>query len=105
MAEIVWTLPAFRSLETLPESIAFGIIRQTDLLRRFPEMGSPLLARFKSLRAYRQLVFHRRFRVVYRYDQLENCVFICAVQNCRQKLPTARQLKRAEKEGDSPHGE
>lgn len=94
MAEIVWTTPAFLVLEALPEDTAFGIIRQTDLLRKFPQMGSQLSSRFRSLQNYRQLVFRRRLRVIYEYNELENCVYLLLIQDCRQKLPTARDLKR-----------
>jgi hypothetical protein len=94
MAEIVWTTPAFLALEALAEDTAFGIIRQTDLLRQFPEMGSLLSSRFRSLQNYRQLVYRRRLRVIYEYDEPENCVYLLLIQGCRQKLPTGRDLKR-----------
>jgi len=96
MVDVTWTSPAFLVLETLPEEIAFGMIRQTDLLSSFPEMGSRLPSTFKSLQRYRQLIFRRRFRLLYECDEPENCVYILTVQNCRQRLPTARDLKRQE---------
>lgn len=96
MADIVWTTPAFLALEKLPEEIAFGIIRQTDYLRRFPQMGSTLLSRFKSLRRYRQLIYRRQFRIIYLYKEREDSVYIVSIQDCRRKLPTAQELKKAE---------
>jgi mRNA-degrading endonuclease RelE of RelBE toxin-antitoxin system len=95
MIFIQWTSPAFRYLESLPQATAFGIIRQVDMLSRFPEMGAPLGTRFPQLDKYRQLVFKRRFRIVYDYDQKTETAYVLAVQSCRQKLPSLRDLKRA----------
>jgi len=94
MTRIEWTIQAFAALEILPQSVAFGIIRQVDLLQSFPEMGVPLRSRFKSLRKYRQLIYRRRYRIVYDFDSAGEVVYIMAVQSCRQKLPPARDLKR-----------
>ncbi|MGH9945712.1 MAG: hypothetical protein ACRD6X_00755 [Pyrinomonadaceae bacterium] len=94
MADIVWTSPAFLVLEALPQEIAFGIIRLVDRFEDFPKMGSPLLQASRSHEKYRQLIFRRRFRAIYEFDESENCVYILNLQNCRQKFPTARQLRR-----------
>lgn len=94
MADIVWTTPAFKRLESLPDEAAFGIIRLTDHLRNSPKMGAPLPSRFRALRNYRQLIFRSRFRVIYEYDELENCSYLLLIQDCRQKLPSPRGLKR-----------
>src|SRR2546421_11865620 len=90
MADVIWTSPAFRVLEGLPQEIAFGIVRSTDRLRHFPEMGPAIT----SLPNYRQLIYRRRYRVIYRYEENENSVFLVNVQNCRQKLPSTRRLDR-----------
>jgi mRNA-degrading endonuclease RelE of RelBE toxin-antitoxin system len=98
MIEIEWTSRAFLILETLPQSIAFEIIRWVDLLTESPERGAKLETRFPSLKGYRQLIIQRRYRVTYDFDKIENRIFILAVQNCRQQLPSGRDLKRKESE-------
>ena len=91
---IQWTNSAFAELENFPQEIAFEIIKQTDFLTLFPEMGNSLESRFARLRDFRHLVIRRKFRVVYQYLKTEQAVYILAVQRCRQKLPTASDLKR-----------
>jgi mRNA-degrading endonuclease RelE of RelBE toxin-antitoxin system len=86
--QIELTERAFAFLESLAEPIAFELFRRIDRLSVFPDLGSPLETRF------RQLVYKRRIRVIYEYDIEENCVYILAIQNCRQKLPRPRDLKR-----------
>ena len=102
MADLVWTSPAFLVLEALPQNVAFGIVRHVDYLREFPEMGPSLLARSKSMAKFRQLIFRRKFRVIYEFDEYEKCVYILNLQNCRQKFPTARDLKRERAGGELP---
>lgn len=96
MTQIEWTSRAFLVLETLPQASAFEIIRRVDLLQKFPEIGVKLNSRFASLNQYRQLIIKRNYRVIYDFDVFENRIYILAVQNCRQKLPSARDLKRKE---------
>ncbi len=98
MTEIEWTKPAFASLESLPETLAFEIVERVDLLMSFPEIGSPLRSRFRALRNCRQLVINRWYRVIYEYDADAGIIYILAVQHCRQKLPTAGQLRSARRQ-------
>lgn len=95
---IQWTTPAFKELELLPEKLAFDIIRKTDLLTAFPELGPDLGSRFKQLKGLRQLLINRRWRVIYEYETDNSTVWILTVQNCRQKLPTARNLVRRKRD-------
>jgi mRNA-degrading endonuclease RelE of RelBE toxin-antitoxin system len=98
MTVIEWTAPAFAKLESLPEPLAFEIVERVDLLVNFPEIGSPLQSRFRALRNCRQLIINRWYRVIYEYDSDAETVYILAVQNCRQKLPTAGQLRSARRQ-------
>ena len=98
MIQIEWASRAFLILETLPQTIAFDIIRCVDLLPEFPEMGAKLNSRFVALQNYRQLIVKRNYRVIYDFDEFENRIYILAVQNCRQNLPSVRDLKRRETE-------
>lgn len=94
MAEIEWTIPAFESLEKLPQMVAFEIVRRVDLLANFPESGTLLQSELPLFKQCRQLVIKRKYRVVYEFDEFEDTIYVLAVQNCRQKLPSARDLKR-----------
>ena len=94
MIHIQWTNKAFNELENLQQKISFEIIRQVDLLINFPEMGALLETNFPSLKGLRQLVIQRRWRVIYDFDDYEKTVYILAVQNCRQKIPSLRDLQR-----------
>ena len=96
MIEIEWTSRAFSVLEALPQEIAFEIVRQVDYLQEFPQIGANLSSRFASLQGYRQLIIKRKYRVIYDFDEFENRIYILAVQNCRQQLPSGRDLKRKE---------
>ena len=98
MMFIQWTNSAFAELENLPQEIAFEIIRQTDFLVEFPEMGSNLESRFSRLKGLKQLIIKRNWRVVYEFDEAEQTVFILAVQHCRQKLPAMRDLRRRKRQ-------
>ena len=101
MPDIIWTSPAFRALENLPQAVAFGIIRQTDLLRAFPMLGPQL--ELPGLQIYRQLIHRRRYRVLYEYDEFENNIYILAIQDCRQQFPQPRDLKReTDESGELP---
>ncbi len=96
MIQVEWTSRAFLVLESLPQTIAFDIVRRTDLLANFPKMGVKLDSRFPKLKGYRQIIIKRNYRVIYDFDEFENRIYILAVQNCRQQLPSARDLKRRE---------
>ena len=96
MIRVEWTSRAFLVLEKLPQAIAFDIVRRVDLLPKIPEMGAELDSRFAALKGYRQIIVKRNYRVIYDYDEFENRIYILAVQNCRQQLPSARDLKRNE---------
>lgn len=96
MIAVEWTSRSFLVIESLPQEIAFGIIRRIDLLLKFPQMGVRLKSRYSSLNHCRQLIINRNFRVIYDFDETESCIYILAIQNCRQKLPSPRDLKRDE---------
>lgn len=98
MIEIEWTSQAFLVLEVLPQEIAFAIVEQVDTLQQFPKLGADLESRFVTLKGFRQLIIKRQFRVIYDFDEFENKIYILVVQNCRQQLPSARNLKRKEPE-------
>jgi len=91
---IQWTGPAFRELERLPEKLAFEIIRKTDLLATFPEIGPDLGAHATELAGHRQLIIDKRWRVIYEFDSRNSNVWILAVQNCRQNLPARVSLRK-----------
>src|SRR5258708_35922241 len=95
---IRWTDQAFRKLERFPEKLAFEIIRKTDLLSNFPEIGPDLGSRFRSLAGLRQLIVNRRWRVVYEFDETRSTVFILGVQSCRQKLPSQSKLRKRKRQ-------
>ena len=63
-------------------------------------MGSPIL-KPRHLSKYRQMIYKKTFRTIYRFEKEENCVRILHLHNCRQKFPTAKQIKKAmEDEGE-----
>lgn len=94
MIETKLSFCAFRALEELPQKIAFSIVRHLDYLVNNPRMGTTLSSRFIKLAEYRQLIVKREYRVIYEYDEFEECIYIHTIQNCRQKLPSPRDLKR-----------
>lgn len=87
-------------MEVLPQAVAFEIIRRVDFLAQFPEMGAPLKSRFPRFEKLRQLIVKRSVRVVYEFDENEETIFVLAVQNCRQKLPSTSELKRRKRQID-----
>ena len=93
-AHIELAASAFAVLESLPETIAFDVFSKLDKLGEFPQMGSPLGPRFPQLKAFRQLIYKRRLRIIYQFDEQDRTVYILAIQDSRQKLPSARDLKR-----------
>lgn len=94
------TARAFTVLESLPETISFDVFRRLDRLSQFPEMGSSLGARFPNLNGLRQLVYKRWLRVIYEFDEADQTIYILAIQDCRQKLPSPRKLKRDDDPGE-----
>ncbi len=100
MKFIQWTNTAFAELEILPQADAFEIIRRVDFLAQFPEMGAPLESRFPRFKKLRQLIVKRNARVVYEFDENQETIFVLAVQNCRQKLPSTSELKRRKRKID-----
>lgn len=94
---------AFASLESLDETIAFDIFAKIDVLADFPQMGSPLGPRFPQLKGYRHLILNRRIRIIYEHDEFENNVYILAINDCRQDLPSPRELRRdRQSDGELP---
>jgi plasmid stabilization system protein ParE len=91
---IEWAGSAFAQLESLPQSLAFEVVRRVDVLSAFPEAGAKIESADPGLKSCRQLIVRRSHRVVYEYDEAEGTVYILAVQHCRQKLPSERDLKR-----------
>jgi|HubBroStandDraft_6_1064221.scaffolds.fasta_scaffold70884_2 mRNA-degrading endonuclease RelE of RelBE toxin-antitoxin system len=97
MAAVEWSVPAFPQLESLPTSVAFDIVRRVDLLESFPELGARLTGQ-PRLADCRQLIVERKYRVIYEFDSNLDIVWILAVQRCRQKLPSSRDLNRARRQ-------
>ena len=94
MIRIEWCAPAFAQLEALDQKLAFEVVEKVDVLMTFPESGAPLESVHRSLRGCRQLIVGRRHRVVYEYDSDTEEIWVLAVQHCRQRLPSVRELKR-----------
>ena len=90
---IKWTAPAFARLEALPQSLAFEVLRWVDVLSAFPEAGARVQSADPGLKSCRQLIVRRSHRVVYEYDEAEEAIYILAVQHCRRRLPSGRDLK------------
>ena len=99
MSHLEYMARSFAVLESLPQHTAFGIVSQLAHLRQSPRMGATLGPRFPKLKDFRQILYKRVMRVIYEFDEYENVVYILAIQDCRQKLPSARHLKR-----DNPNG-
>jgi plasmid stabilization system protein ParE len=91
---VEWTVPAFAQLESLPQSLAFEVVRRVEVLSAFPEAGAKVESADPGLKSCRQLIVRRSHRVVYEYDEAEGTVYILAVQHCRRRLPSGRDLKR-----------
>ena len=85
---------AFKVLELLPAAVAFDLFRKLDRLAAFPLMGTPLESRFPELKGFRQLIYDRHLRIIYEFDENDDTVYVLAINNCRQKLPTPRELRR-----------
>ncbi|MDQ3635001.1 MAG: type II toxin-antitoxin system RelE/ParE family toxin [Acidobacteriota bacterium] len=100
MIHIEWTDLAFNELESLSQEIAFKIIRQTDLLKTFPEMGVLLETENSKIIELRQIILKRKWRVIYDFNDYEKIIYILAVQNCRQQIPSMRDLHRRKRKID-----
>lgn len=83
---------AFAVLEAFPHNVAFEIFSKLDLLVEFPQMGSPLGSKFPSLRGFRQLIFKKRIRIIYDFDEYDNTIFVLAIMDCKRKIPAGRDL-------------
>ncbi len=101
MIQIEWTTQAFAQLEALPDAIAFEIMRRTDALQAFPEMGVSLRDPLQTVWNYRQLIVKRTYRVLYRYDREQALIYIAAIQHCRQQLADYSDLQRAIKQSQA----
>ena len=100
MHHVIWSTPAFRVLETFPDNIAFGIVRRTDMLSKFPKMGQVLDAKGSSPTTYRQLIFRKAYRIIYKFDETNNDIYIVMIQNCKQRIPSRRDLDRIRPNGN-----
>lgn len=98
MIRIEWTNQAFEQLESLPDSVAFEIIRRVETLVAFPEMGVSLREQLQTGWNYRRLIVKRKYRVIYRYDPEPALIYIAAIQHCRQQPADYTTLHRAIKE-------
>lgn len=101
MIDIEWTTQAFDTLEAFPDSIAFEIVRRTDVLTAFPEMGVSMSEHYQTVFNYRQLIVKGNYRLIYRYDADLSVIYIAAIQHCRQQLPSYSDLQRAVKKRQS----
>jgi plasmid stabilization system protein ParE len=95
MLHIRWSTTAFATLESLPQKTAFEILDRADKLASFPELGVSLRHLYSVLGNCRQLVFRRKYRPVYIYEEDEGEIRILMLQHCRQQLPTSADLHRA----------
>jgi plasmid stabilization system protein ParE len=98
MIHIMWSATAFAVLESLPPKTAFEILESTDRLAAFPELGVGLSQPYSKIGNCRQLIFRRKYRLVYLYEASEGEIKILLLQRCRQQLPTMTELRRTLKE-------
>jgi plasmid stabilization system protein ParE len=82
--------------------LAFEVVERVDVLMSFPESDAPLESVHRALRGCRQLIVGRKHRVVYEYDSDAEEVWVLAVQHCRQRLPSVRELKRRRRTLEEP---
>lgn len=94
MAEIVYTSTAFLALEILPQQVGFGIVALADHLRTNPRLGKIVQILHAPDGQYRMLIYRGTHRSIYEYDEIDNCSYVGAIQDCRQRLPEGRDLKR-----------
>jgi|SRR5882724_43730 len=100
MIQIAWSITAFEELEKLPQKAAFEIIDFTDRLASFPELGISLQHPYSRFGNCRLLIFRRRYRLIYLFDERQSEIKILMLQQCRQQLPTMSELHRTFKETD-----
>lgn len=74
--------------------MAFEAVRRVDFLSAFPEAGAQAQSADPELKGCRQSIVRRSHRVVYEHDEALGAVYVLAVQHCRQRLPSGRDLKR-----------
>jgi hypothetical protein len=98
MIHLRWSATAFAVLESLPPKTAFEILDRTDRLAAFPEMGVSLRHLYPRFGNCQQLLFKRKYRLVYGYEADEHEIRILMLQSCRQQLPTTADLHRTVKE-------
>jgi hypothetical protein len=95
MIHVRWSATAFVVLESLPAKTAFEILDSTDRLAVFSELGVALPQPYAGFGNCRQLVFRRKYRLIYLYEAAEREIKILLVQQCRQQLPTIAELHRS----------
>ena len=100
MAHIIWSTPAFKVLETLLDNIAFGIVKRTDMLGKFPRMGQVMDGKGSSATTYRQLIFRKTYRIIYKFEEVTYDIHIVMIQNCKQRIPSRRDLDRIRPNGN-----
>ena len=96
MPSIEFTSRAFITLESLPQSLGFGLVRLSELLRENSKLGVLIRIRNAPSKKYRQLILRRTHRLICEIDEIEDRIYVVAIQHCRQKLPSPRDLKRDE---------
>ncbi len=92
--DVIYSSAAFLALENLPQYIGFGIVALSEHLRSHPELGMIVQIRNAPTGQYRMLIYRGTHRVIYEVDEIDRCVYVGAVQDCRQKLPDGRELKK-----------
>lgn len=102
MVDVEYTSTAFLALEALPQHIGFGIVTLSDHLRKNPEMGKIVRIENAPPAQYRMLIYRGTHRLIYEYDETDNRIYVGAVQDCRQKFPDARDLKREDPDFELP---
>jgi mRNA-degrading endonuclease RelE of RelBE toxin-antitoxin system len=95
MIHVRWSATAFGVLEKLPPKTAFEILDSTDRLAVFPELDVGLPQPYAKFCNCRQLVFRRKYRLIYLYEAGEREIKILLLQQCRQQLPTMSELHRS----------
>ena len=95
MIHVRWSATAFGVLESLPPKTAFEILNSTEGLALFPEPDIALPQPYARFGNCRQLVFRRKYRLIYLYEAGEREIKILLLQQCRQQLPTMAELHRS----------
>jgi hypothetical protein len=95
MIRVRWSATSFGVLESMPPKTAFEILDSTDRLAVFPESGVALRQPYARFGNCRQLVFRRKYRLIYLYEAGEREIKILLLQQCRQQLSTMAELHRS----------